>query len=93
LQKFRRLCAKHRRVVLINEYKTSKTAHCCGTEVTRRGNRVMECPRCKRKYDRDYNASINIKTCMLKWLVNGTRPTPLRIPDHLKYIAEHVWAQ
>ncbi len=53
----------------------------------------MECPRCKRKYDRDYNASINIKTCMLKWLVNGTRPTPLRIPDHLKYIAEHVWAQ
>ncbi len=84
----RRQFAKTRRVVLVNEYHTSKRSHCCGKEVKyNAATRVVTCSQCKVELDRDLNSAINMRRVWTQHLTNGMRPAGLEIP------ASSPWAK
>ena len=60
---FINILATKTNVVKINKfYPSSKTCSCCGyiKEDLSLKDRIFDCPNCKAKLDRDYNASLNI---------------------------------
>jgi len=45
-------------------YPSSKLCHCCGFYFKNLGSsEIFDCPNCKTKIDRDFNASLNIRDC------------------------------
>ncbi|MBK3501424.1 transposase [Campylobacter fetus subsp. venerealis] len=60
---FINILATKTNVIKINKfYPSSKTCSCCGyiKEDLSLKDRIFDCPNCKTKLDRDYNASLNI---------------------------------
>lgn len=50
-----------RRCIQVNPYNTTKTTACCGVVVSLKiTDRIIICPKCGSKTDRDWNSSINI---------------------------------
>ena len=94
----RALCrqfAVRRRVVLVNEYHTSKHSCCCGTPVRFLANRVVQCTECEQKHDRDVNGAKNIKRVWEQHLIDGGRPAGLEYDEgtvwsNLRHVLEHA---
>lgn len=77
----RRKFARCRRVVLINEYNTSKKSSCCGSPNVMLADRQVQCPTCGEQRDRDLNGALNITKCWIQHCQNGTRPAGLNWPE------------
>lgn len=80
----RRKLALHRRVVLVNEYNTSKKSCCHGADTVDAGYRLKRCshPGCDQVWDRDVNGARNIRRCWEQHCTNGMRPAGLDWPDN-----------
>lgn len=76
----RRRFALKRRVVLVNEYNTSKKSHCCGADNQFLPGRVVRCTACNSLIDRDVNGARNIRAVWDQHCENGMRPPGLEIP-------------
>ena len=67
-------------VIKINARGTSVKCSVCGNKTFPEENRVLYCPNCKRRIDRDVNAAINIRKRGLEKLFS-TRFKPIGLPD------------
>ena len=94
----RRKLQSVRKVVLIDEYNTSKRCSCCGEPVAPvpGQSRKMECTACAKQFDRDTNAANNMVSCLIYHAVVGSRPPglarPLQ-PNQFEYMANQAPAQ
>lgn len=97
----RRKFAKERRVVLVNEYHTSKKSCCCGCDQEYDAKkRVVTCEGCGESRDRDLNGAINMRRVWEQHLSNGMRPRGLEIPTNSRWAklestiaASSFWSQ
>ena len=78
----RRKLQSLRKVVLIDEFRTSKRSECCGAEAepVHGQPRRMKCSACQLEFDRDTNAAKNMAKCLWQWAVDGSRPPGLERP-------------
>jgi hypothetical protein len=76
----RRALAARRVVVLVDEFRSSKCHHECGTvmEADPADAREKVCPSCLCKVDRDANAARNIGSVVVHYFVDKQRPVHLR---------------
>ncbi len=65
-----------RKVVLIDEFHTSKQSSCCGAqaEPVHGQPRRMKCSACQLEFDRDTNAAKNMAKCLQQWAEDGSQP-------------------
>ena len=77
----RRRFALTRRVVLVNEYLTSKTCCVCGARGEANLAREFVCDRCGTVTDRDWGAARNIDKVWRQYFYDGQRPAGLEIPE------------
>lgn len=72
-----------RKVVMVNEFRTSKLSYCCGVQTAGTGQyRVRRCTLCNAKFDRDFNAARNLKKCFVQHAQDGARPPGMELPAH-----------
>jgi hypothetical protein len=76
----RRALAARRVVVLVDEFRTSKCHHACGTvmDADPADAREKVCPSCLCKVDRDANAARNIGSVVERYFVDKSRPEHLQ---------------
>jgi hypothetical protein len=76
----RRALAARRVVVMVDEFRSSKCHHECGTVMAADPTDVREkvCPSCLCKVDRDVNAACNIGSVVAHYFVDKQRPLHLR---------------
>lgn len=87
-QGLRRFVAQHRRVVLVNEHRTSKTCSGCGHELAWKPNapRHQECASCHKEVERDMNAAVNMHAIWKQHVVNGERPSWLQFRSRVAQV-------
>ena len=75
----RRYLARFRRVVLIDEFRTSVRSSCCGAVLpwSKGGPRTILCPGCGKEIERDVNAAQNMLAIWTSHLKDGSRPPAL----------------
>jgi hypothetical protein len=74
----RRALARHRVVVVVDEFRTTLTHHQCGLEMTvcPEDRHEKICPR-HGQVDRDVNAGLNIREVLVEHVKSGSRPSYL----------------